>query len=536
MKFLLIFTLFITSILSLNANALKKVKLQLLWKNQFQFAGYYMAKEKGYYKKIGIDVEIKELQNQDDITKLVLDNKIGFAIGRSSLLIDRANGKDIVALGAIFQDSPLMLLTLKNNGINKIEDLKNKRIMITPEARGSAAIISMLNSKGIKIEDVIVQKHSFNINDLINKKTDAMASYLTNEPLALKEKNIDYVIFNPKDYGFKFYDDILFTSSAFIEKNPKLTKEFYEASIKGWNYAFENITEAAEIIYKKYNTQNKTLIHLIKEGEALKKLAFLRDKRIGYLNKDVLDEIVNVYKVMGFITNEADLDEFIYDKNHRKIYEIELNNTDIYYYLIIAALSIGLIIFIIFYIIIHQKWLLTNTQLEEEIENTSKELKKLTITDELTQIYNRKFYTEKISELLKEFERYETKFSFIIFDIDNFKLINDTYGHQKGDEVLIDIANLISLKIRQTDFLFRIGGEEFVILSKNTNTNGANKLADTIRKAIENELKTIEDKTITVSVGVTTVKSGDSKENIFKRADLALYNAKENGKNKIVVS
>jgi len=267
-------------------NAKDKIILQLSWLHQFQFAGYYIAKQRGYYKDAGIDVDIKEFQFGMNLSTVLEENKADFAIGRSSLLIDKEEGKDVVALFSAFQDSPLILLTREDDNIKKLSDFKNKRIMITDDAKSTASILAMLSSKKIYIEDLKIQKHSFNLDDLISYKTDAMASYISNEPIRLDDKGIKYRIFDPKNYDFNFYSDILYTSSSFIKKNPELTKAFYEASIKGWKYAFNNIGKTAQLIFEKYNTQGKSLIHLVSEGEALKKLAYTKDvEKIGYIEK-----------------------------------------------------------------------------------------------------------------------------------------------------------------------------------------------------------------------------------------------------------
>lgn len=185
------------------SNEKSNITLQLNWLNQFQFAGYYVAKEKGFYKDVGLDVTIKEFNKKIELANVIKEKKADFAIGRSSIIINKINGADIVALAAIYQHSPLMLLTT-NNAINSIEDFKNKKIMITPDAEFTASITAMLSSNNINRDDLIMLDHSFDVNDLINKKVDLMASYISNEPIILQEKGISYKIFHPKDYGFDF--------------------------------------------------------------------------------------------------------------------------------------------------------------------------------------------------------------------------------------------------------------------------------------------------------------------------------------------
>jgi len=183
---------------------LKKVSLQLLWHDQFEFAGFYMAKEKNFYKNVGLEVELKPFTTHTDLTQTILSGKADFGTGSSSLLVDKAKGKDILLLGSIFQSSPLILLGLKDSSIKTLKDIKNKRIMATQDQLRLASFQTMLASQGIKKEELTILEHTFNIDDLINKKTDLMIAYTTNEPFLLKEKGLEPLIFYPKDYGLDF--------------------------------------------------------------------------------------------------------------------------------------------------------------------------------------------------------------------------------------------------------------------------------------------------------------------------------------------
>jgi len=126
--FLLLF--FITSLFS---NNLQKVSLQLMWLDQFQFAGFYIAKEKDFYQKVGLEVEFKKFHNSTNVLNEVLEKKADFGISSTSLIVDKSKNKDVVVLGAIFQTSPLVLLALENSDLNSLKDLVNKRLMITQE-------------------------------------------------------------------------------------------------------------------------------------------------------------------------------------------------------------------------------------------------------------------------------------------------------------------------------------------------------------------------------------------------------------------
>ncbi|MDD2291027.1 MAG: ABC transporter substrate-binding protein [Aliarcobacter sp.] len=286
-----------------------------MWLDQFEFAGFYVAKEKGFYKDVGLDVELKKYDSSLNLLEEVLNKNADFGTSSSSLITDKSNGKDIVLLGSIFQSSPLILLALKNSNINYIEDIKNKTLMITKEQQKYATFKSMVTSKGVTLNDIKIIDHSFDVSDLINKKTDLMLAYTTNEPFLLKEKGYESKIFNPKDYGFDFYEEIIFTSKEFASKNPKLVKDFYSATIKGWEYAFENIEEVAKLIYEKYNPQNKTLASLIFEANEMKKLVYDKNGKIGTITPERINLIINTYRVMGLIEHNINVDDLIYTQH-----------------------------------------------------------------------------------------------------------------------------------------------------------------------------------------------------------------------------
>ena len=302
-------------LLTLNANSLQKTSVQLMWLDQFEFAGFYMAKEKGFYENLGLDVELKKFNIETDVTKEVIEKKADFGTSSSSLLVDISENKDVLLLGSIFQSSPLILLALKDSNINYIQDIKNKKVMLTKEQQKFATLQSMLISKGITLNDVQVLDHSFNIDDLINKKTDLMLSYTTNEPFLLKEKGFESQIFHPKDYGFDFYEELIFTTKEFAQNNPKLVKDFYKATIMGWEYAFNNIDETAKLIHKKYNPQNKSLESLIFEANEMKKLAFDKNGKIGTITQERINLIINTYRVMGLIKENLNSEDIIYTKH-----------------------------------------------------------------------------------------------------------------------------------------------------------------------------------------------------------------------------
>ena len=181
------------------------------------------------------------------------------------------------------------------------------------------------------------------------------------------------------------------------------------------------------------------------------------------------------------------------------------------------------------------------TRLKQELEDAtrhSEELEKKLNLDQLTGAFNRRAYDRKVTEEMNRFLRYGTVFSLLLIDADKFKRINDRYGHAIGDRCLQEIIKRTTPLLRKNDMLARYGGEEFVVIMPETDSQGAQKAAEKIRQTIEKiEFIYKEEKVrVTVSIGVSTVTQGDVKqEQVFERSDMAVYKAKEKGRNQIMV-
>lgn len=154
--------------------------------------------------------------------------------------------------------------------------------------------------------------------------------------------------------------------------------------------------------------------------------------------------------------------------------------------------------------------------------------------DKLTKLFNRSKFEDVLKEKYQKVKRYKRDLSIAILDIDFFKKVNDDYGHQVGDDILKELADICSKNIRATDFFARWGGEEFVLLMDETDSKSANIVCEKLRLAIKNH-KTPNLPQITISIGISEFKKDDTKEEFFKRADNALYEAKENGRDRVII-
>ncbi len=178
--------------------------------------------------------------------------------------------------------------------------------------------------------------------------------------------------------------------------------------------------------------------------------------------------------------------------------------------------------------------LIRTQRLLKQLNLQHERLKEVAMTDQLTTLYNRHYLMEELPKKISQANRYDQSLSLLMLDIDYFKLVNDKYGHQMGDEILIVVANTLKQCCRNEDLVVRYGGEEFIVLLDRCNLNDARERSEFIRKAIES-LKPY-DINVTVSLGVSTYKNGsDSYEGLFSRADKAVYEAKNLGRNIVVV-
>jgi signal transduction histidine kinase/ABC-type nitrate/sulfonate/bicarbonate transport system substrate-binding protein len=284
----------------------------LSWLHQFQFAGYYIAKEKGYYADSGLDVTILDAHNKQDPFSAVMKGKAQYGVGRSSLIVDYVNGAPIVLMAAVFQSSPMMLLSRKNSNIKTAQDLKGKRVMLTGDTIEGAEMQAMFRSVGLRSSDLHIQEHSYDAMSLARSETDAMVAYLSNEPYILQKAGVATNIIHPKDYGFDFYSDILFTSKNETLQNPQRAEAFYDASMRGWLWAFDHIEETAEFIYHNYNPQHKSLDALIYEGRVLKELAFRPNTAFGTIDPVRLEMIAQGYRLMGVVQSIPSFEPLLY--------------------------------------------------------------------------------------------------------------------------------------------------------------------------------------------------------------------------------
>lgn len=672
-----IFVIFLLALFALPAQALEQVVLQLNWKHQFQFGGYYAAIEKGYFRDAGFEVSLRELIDGHDPIQSVLSGEADFGVAASELALHRAKGEPVVALATIVQNSPLVLLVNRRK-ITSIDALNGGRIMLTPH---ETELFAYLRREGIANYTAVA--HSYDPKDLISGRVDALSAYLTDEPYVLREAGFPYLALNPSAVGIHFYGDTLFTTEARARQSAARVRAFRAAAIEGWAYAMAHPDEIAELILKKYSKRH-TREHLLFEANELKRLMQPELVEIGQQSAARWQQIAQTYAELEMLPEKHSIAGLIFEAEERKLpswFGFALTGA----IMLIAAVAVAALYFarltrslsremitrrvferalrtseeryrqlaehskdVIWTLDLNtrrftyvspsiegargftpeevvsqplsaslqpesyakimamldehlgriaagdQSALSAMTEVEqphknggtvvsevvasflldadgkphavlgvsrniterrrveaqlreandklrgqlEEIENLHVALQEQAIRDSLTGCFNRRYLDETLERELSRSRREGYPLSLVILDLDHFKQINDTYGHQAGDQALVVLAETLRADIRHEDVLCRYGGEEFIILMPHMPLATAAERAEAWRQKIA-DIRVPFGKfelTFTTSAGVAAYPDhGKTPDELSQSADLALYLAKNGGRNRVVV-
>ncbi len=621
---------------------LDPVILQLKWKHQFQFAGYYEALEQGFYRDAGLQVEIVEASEHLEPAEVVLRGDADFGIAASDLVVLRSMGEPVVALAAIYQHSPLVLLSLQERGFDSIHNLAGTKAMIEAHA---AELMAYLESEGVPSSSMAFLPHKFDPTALVTGEADVMSAYSTDEPFILKESGVAYQIFSPRAGGIDFYGDTLFTTEDQIRNHPARVDAFLAASLLGWEYALNHPDEMIDLIFDRFS-QRHSRRHLAFEADQTRKLIVPEVIEIGYMNPGRWRYIAEVYSGLGMAPKNISLSGFLYDRNPKP------NLTWVYLSLIGFVVLSGTVTLVAarFYQLnasLHKevaerirteeriralekrsRMLVENApfpiaisslndpriiylnpeadsklrtdekaavgcpaadffadpedfeRLREilgkeghlrdfEVElvtlsgfhfwanisaNTTQyegkpsilfsvldisqrkeltfRLEEMAMTDDLTGLANRRHFTQRGEQEFHRAKRYDTPLSLLMVDADRLKKVNDTFGHEAGDEVIRRIALVLRGCSRDVDLAGRLGGDEFGILLPNTRLESALNLAERLRRLMAQETTEVRGSHIQVSLSIGAAEK-DARmygiDDLFRKADLALYRDKASG-------
>ncbi|MBB1301810.1 ABC transporter substrate-binding protein [Pseudoalteromonas sp. SR44-8] len=297
-------------ILSGQSFASADVTLQLKWTHQFQFSGYYMAQQQGFYKAAGLNVTIlpADPDNPDTFTK-VLAGKAHFGVGHSGILQQRIAGKPLVAMAAILQFSPYCWMVKKSSDIFHPRDFVNKRLS-SISRKENAELLVMLERSGIQTNNLPSYESGNSSADWLAGSIDAMQVYVTNEPYIMREQGIDYRLICPQKYGINVYSDILYTTENMLEQHPQTVEAFYQASLKGWRYAMMHMDETIALTQHQY-APNKSFSQLAYEAEVLSDYILPPGTNLGSMSIAKWRLIADLYGIEQDEFNQAQ-DGFIY--------------------------------------------------------------------------------------------------------------------------------------------------------------------------------------------------------------------------------
>ena len=311
----------------LNAN--EKIVLQLKWFHQFQFAGYYAAKEKGFYDEVGLNVEIRQRDLKYNNIDEVINGNAQYGVADSILILYRLKQQPVVIVSPIFQHSPSVFISLKKSNISSVYELNNKDILFYPNDTDGFSLLAMIKKFDLDV-NLVRERYKDDYMRLINNEVDVMPAYIANEPFLFKEKGYDVNIINPTNYGFDMYGDMLFTNEDEAKNNPIRVEKFKEATLKGWKYALENKEEIIQLINEKYSKE-KSIEHLRYEANAIDSLINKDVTPLGYLDQGRIRYISEMYEYYGLTESKIDLNDFLFDEISKKDKKLSLSDEEIKY-------------------------------------------------------------------------------------------------------------------------------------------------------------------------------------------------------------
>lgn len=371
-KLLILFLFLFSSNTFAQEKKLSKVSLQLHWKYQFEFAGFIAAREKGFYKDAGLDLDLKEYELGQDIIKDVSLGKSNYGIYNSNILVEYIKKEPIQLISSYFKRSALVLITKPD--IKYPKDLIGKKIMAAGKNDFDLNFNYIFSLQKIKIDDLHLIPHSFDVKDFAENKVDAMTAFISDQPYKLDKLNIKYNLIDPSNYGLFNLQLELFTSDKEASLHRDRTEAFKKASLRGWEYALNNPEEIIEIILKKYNTQNLSKEFLENEAIYTERLILPKMYEIGSIDEMFLFKQIDIlYSEKTFTLEEKKqlINDFTFcSKDDLALKQSEKNNQLLKN--IMPFLVIILIVFIIRQLLLKKY----NQKLKKEVDDKTLEYKK----------------------------------------------------------------------------------------------------------------------------------------------------------------
>jgi len=323
-----------------SGGAKKNVTLQLKWVTQAQFAGYYAAKEKGYYDEEGLNVKLKVGGPSITPEQVVLGKQAEFGIDwLPSLLASRDKGQDLVNIAQVFGKSGMTELTWKDSGITSIGQMKGKKVGVWC-CGNENELYAALNKNGMDPKkDVTIVNQPFNMDLFLNKQVDAAAAMTYNElAQVLETKNpktgklyqpSDLNVIKMNDVGTGMLEDGVFVRGDWIadKDNAETAKKFLAASFKGWIYCRDHVDECTQIVLDNGPTLGKG--HQTWMMNEINALTWPSKKGIGVMDKADFDQTAQIAKQFGVISKAPSADAYRTDLAQDAVDEISAEGADV---------------------------------------------------------------------------------------------------------------------------------------------------------------------------------------------------------------
>jgi PAS domain S-box-containing protein len=295
------------------AAAGQRITVQLHWKHQFEFAAIYAAVEKGYYRAAGLEVTVREGGPGVDSVLEVVEGRADFGVGTSTLVVERHQGRPVIALASLMQHSPVALLAKRSQGVNSVHDLAGRPVAVDPHNR--AEIDAYLRAAGLPAKGIrLVDQTDWTLESLEQGREAAKVVYVSNEPYFIRGREHEFILLRPLSAGIDLYGNMLFGAQPWIDKHRRTAKAFRDATLKGFVYALDHPTELADLILARYNTQNKTRDHLLFEAKEIRELTRPDIVEPGYMSPGRWRHVASIYAGHGMLPADFDLTGFAFDE------------------------------------------------------------------------------------------------------------------------------------------------------------------------------------------------------------------------------
>jgi len=285
---------------------LDKVTVRLKWLHQSQFAGYYCAEQEGFYEEEGINIRLVPGGAETPSIQIVAGGSEQFGVsGMAQLIEARKQGIPVVALATTYRKNPLIWFGV-DKSIQTPKELVNKNVGLTVGSNSDLLFRAMLKKTGVDINDINIVPVKYDLSLLLEGTVDMYEGYLTDQPISAELAGYETYILNPTDYGIYFYGDTLFTTEDMIEKNPDLVRRFVQATLNGWQYAYDNPEKAVDYVlmysdqlnYKQEMRGMEVSLELIKPD----------NKPIGTIEGEVVKQMQDLLVEYGIIESPVELE------------------------------------------------------------------------------------------------------------------------------------------------------------------------------------------------------------------------------------